>query len=98
MISHKLIDDYIKLWETGEIPFNKERIQLVEYLQKHVLIRDDLYFDEEMIDNYIRYSEKNFFPLAKYQKFITPFMFLFYKDNDEVFFDEFLITIARGGG
>lgn len=98
MITNKYVDEYIELYEKGKIPFNKERIQLIDYLRKFILSRDDLYFDDEMIDNYIRYSEKNFFPLAKYQKFIAPFMFLFYKEDDEVFFDEFLITIARGGG
>ncbi len=98
MISHKLVDDYINLWEKGAIVFNKERIELVNYLKEEVLSRDDVYFDNEMIDKYIRFSEKNFFPLAKYQKFIAPFMFLYQKEDGELFFDEFLITIARGGG
>ncbi|MFR2689398.1 MAG: terminase large subunit, partial [Enterococcus faecium] len=64
-------DEYVDLYERGKIPFNKERIQLVEYLKKEVLPRDDLYFDDEMIHKFIRYAEKNFFPLAKYQKSIT---------------------------
>ena len=91
-------DEYVDLYERGIIPFNKERIQLVNYLKKEILIRDDIYFDEEMTNKYVRYTEKNFFPLAKYQKFITPFMFLYQIEDDEVFFDETLITIARGGG
>lgn len=91
-------DEYVDLYERGVIPFNKERIQLVEYLKKEILQRDDLYFDDEMIQKFVRYTEKNFFPLAKYQKFITPFIFLYRKEDDEVFFDEFLNTIARGGG
>lgn len=91
-------DEYVDLYERGVIPFNKERIQLVEYLKKEVLPRDDLYFDDEMIHKFIRYAEKNFFPLAKYQKFITPFIFLYKKEDDEVFFNEILNSIARGGG
>lgn len=91
-------DEYVDLYERGKIPFNKERIQLVEYLKKEVLPRDDLYFDDEMIHKFIRYAEKNFFPLAKYQKFITPFIFLYKKEDDEVFFNEILNSIARGGG
>lgn len=98
MIRNKYVDEYIALYESGKLTLNKERVQLIEYLQTNVLSRDDLYFDDEMIENYIRYSEKNFFPLAKYQKFIAPFIFLYERESDAVFFDEFLITIARGGG
>lgn len=98
MIQPYFFDEYVSLYKKGIIPFNKERIKLVEYLKKEVLSRDDVYFDEEKINNFIQYTEKNFFPLTKYQKFITPFIFLYQKEDDEVFFDEFLITIARGGG
>lgn len=98
MMQPYFFDEYVSLYKKGIIPFNEERIKLVEYLKKEVLPRDDLYFDEEKIGNFIQYTEKNFFPLTKYQKFITPFIFLYQKEDDEVFFDEFLITIARGGG
>ncbi len=91
-------EEYVDMYERGVIPFNKERIQLVDYLKKEILIRDDIYFDDEMIQKFIRYSEKNFFPLAKYQKFIAPFIFCYQKEDDEVFFDEILNSIARGGG
>ncbi|HFS4989225.1 TPA: terminase large subunit, partial [Enterococcus faecium] len=91
-------DEYVDLYEKGVIPFNKERIQLITYLKNEVLVRDDIYFDEEMIQKFIKYTEKNFFPLAKYQKFITPFIFCYQKEDDEVFFDEILNSIARGGG
>ncbi|MBS5816214.1 MAG: terminase large subunit [Enterococcus casseliflavus] len=98
IIKPYFFDEYVDLYERGIIPFNKERIQLVDYLKKEILIRDDIYFDNEMIDKFIRYTEKNFFPLAKYQKFITPFIFCYQKQDDEVFFDEILNSIARGGG
>ena len=98
MMKPYFFDEYIDLYERGIIPFNKERIQLVNYLKNEILIRDDIYFDDDMINLYIRYAEKNFFPLAKYQKFITPFIFCYRKEDDEVFFNEMLITIARGGG
>ena len=49
MISNKYIDEYIDLWETGKIKLNKERILLIEYIKKHVLTNDDLYFDERQI-------------------------------------------------
>lgn len=98
MLQPYFFDEYVDLYERGIIPFNKERIQLIDYLKKEVLIRDDIYFDDEMIQKFVRYAEKNFFPLAKYQKFITPFIFCYQKEDDEVFFDEILNSIARGGG
>ena len=54
MISNKYVDEYIHLYKTGEIKLNKERIMLIEYLQKYVLVRDDIYFNEELIENYIK--------------------------------------------
>ncbi|WP_048950833.1 hypothetical protein [Enterococcus faecalis] len=69
MLKPFFFEEYVDLYERGIIPFNKERIQLVEYLKKEILIRDDIYFDEEMLQKYVLFSEKNFFPLAKYQKF-----------------------------
>lgn len=99
MIQHPFFfDEYVDLYERGIIPFNKERIQLVKYLKEQILLRDDIYFDDEMIQKFVKFSEKNFFPLAKYQKFMTPFIFCYRKEDDEVFFDEILNSIARGGG
>ncbi|KMY49564.1 terminase TerL endonuclease subunit [Peribacillus loiseleuriae] len=98
MISNRHVDEYIKLYETGKIKLNKERIMLIEYLQEHVLIRDDIYFDDEMIENFIKFAEKWYFPLQPFQKFIAAFVFLFYEEDDSVFYEQFLIMMARGGG
>lgn len=98
MISNKYVDEYIHLYETGKIKLNKERIMLIKYLQKHVLVRDDIYFNEEMIENYIKFTEKWYFKLQPFQKFIAPFVFLYYKEDDSVFYDQFFITMSRGGG
>jgi phage terminase large subunit-like protein len=98
MIRQKYVDEYIRLYETGKIKFNKERILLIEYLKKHVLNRDDLYFDDEMIENCIRFGEKWYFPLEPFQKFLIAFVFLFYKKNRRVFYRKHLWMLGRGGG
>jgi len=77
MISHPLIDDYIKMAESGEIVVNEERKLLFKIIKEKIYPRDDLYFDNDLIEKFIRFTEKNFFPLAKYQLFLTPFIFLF---------------------
>ena len=98
MISHPLVDDYIKMAESGEIVVNKERKLLFKIIKEKIYPRDDLYFDNDLIDKFIRFAEKNFFPLAKYQLFLIPFIFLFRKEDGEPHFDEYLYTLSRGGG
>jgi len=71
---------------------------LIEYLQEHILNRDDLYFDDEMIENCIRFGEKWYFPLSAFQKFLIAFVFLFYKKNNRVFYRKHLWMLGRGGG
>jgi phage terminase large subunit-like protein len=98
MISNKYVDEYIKQYRAGKIKLNKERIMLIDYLEKYVLVRDDIYFDEEMHENYIKFTEKWYFKLELFQKFFTAFVFLFYKEDDSVFYEQFLDMMARGGG
>ena len=83
MISHPLVDDYIKMAERGEIVVNEERKLLFKIIKEKIYPRDDLYFDNDLIEKFIRFTEKNFFPLAKYQLFLTPFIFLFRKEDGE---------------
>lgn len=98
MISNKHVDEYIRLWKRGKILLNKERILLIAYLEKEVLTRDDLYFDEEQIENFIKFTERWYFPLQPFQKFIVPFVFLFENEGDFLYYEQFFITLGRGGG
>lgn len=92
------MDEYIQLYESGQIKLNNERIMLIEYLQEHVLNRDDLYFDDDMIEKCIRFGEKWYFPLQPFQKFLITFVFLFFKKNGRVFYRKHLWMLGRGGG
>ncbi|HDX9589259.1 TPA: hypothetical protein ROX98_002242 [Bacillus pseudomycoides] len=92
------MEEYIELYRSGKIKFNKERELLIEYLEKYVLNRDDLYFDDEMIQDCINFGEKWYFPLQPFQKFLIAFVFLFYKKNGRVFYRKFLWMLGRGGG
>lgn len=98
MISNKHVDEYIRLWKIGKILLNKERILLIAYLEKEVLTRDDLYFDEGQIENFIKFTERWYFPLQPFQKFIVPFVFLFENEGDFLYYEQFFITLGRGGG
>lgn len=98
MITNTYVQEYIDLYESGKIKLNLERIQLIEYLQTHVLTREDVFFDDKMIENYIRFTEKWYFKLEPFQKFIAAFIFLFYKKDRSIFFDQFFFFLGRGGG
>ncbi|WP_413488442.1 terminase TerL endonuclease subunit [Carnobacterium divergens] len=98
MIKNKYFDEYKKLLHSGDHVACKEQFMLVEYLEKNILSRDDVCFDEKMMEDYVKFSEKQFFPLAIYQKFIASFVFFYWKNIDRVVFREFLITLGRGGG
>ncbi|PHD33161.1 Phage Terminase [Bacillus toyonensis] len=98
MIQNEYVTKYIEMYRVGKIKLNKERIMLIDYLEKYILIRDDLYFDNEMHDDYIKFTEKWYFELQPFQKFLTAFIFLFYEEDDSVFYEQFLIMMARGGG
>src|SRR5690625_4533959 len=98
MIQQQYVTEYIELYRNGKIKLNEERKQLIEYLERDVLSRDDLYFDDEMIENCIKFAEKWYFPLDPFQKFLIAFVFLFFKDNDRVFYRRHLWMMGRGAG
>ncbi|WP_312094019.1 terminase TerL endonuclease subunit [Niallia sp.] len=98
MIHQKYVDDYIGAWKSGRVIFNQERIDLVKQLETEVLIRDDIYFDEEQIEQCINFIEKWYFPLEPFQKFIIAFIFLKFKSRDKLFYKDIVIVIARGNG
>src|SRR5699024_6047839 len=77
---------------------SKYLVLLFSYLKKHVLNRDDIYFDEVMHERYIAFTEKHYFKLMPFQKFITAFVFLYYKEGGHPFFAQFFLYKSRGAG
>lgn len=98
MLQQKYVDDYISLYRDGKIKLNKERVLLIEYLERDILSRNDLYFNDEMIEDCINFGEKWYFPLNAYQKFLIAFVFLFVKKTKRVFYRKHLWMLGRGGG
>lgn len=98
MISNVYVDNYLYLYKSGKIKLNKERIALIDYLEKCILPDDSLYFDDDMIENCIKFGEKWYFPLEDFQKFLIAFIFLFHKETDRAYYRKFLWMLGRGGG
>ena len=78
MISHPFVDEYVNQWQKGEIKLNKERVDLIAYLNRVVLIREDVYFNEKQINDFVKFAEKWFFELEAFQKFLICFVFLYF--------------------
>ena len=98
MILNKYVEEYISDYREGKIVLNKERIQLIDILEKYVFPRDDIYFNDDLIEKCIKFGEKYYFKLQPFQKFIIAFVFLLYKKNDKAYYRRFLIMMGRGGG
>lgn len=98
MIHQKYVDDYIQAYKDGKIKLNKERVMLIDYLEKYVLSNDNLYFNNEKIEDYINFTEKWFFPTVMYQRFLAAFVFLYDKATHDVYYDEHLWIVGRGAG
>lgn len=98
MIHNDHVELYLNLWKTGQIQLNKEREDLLDWLNKEIFTRDDLYFNEKNIENFIAFTERWHFPLQPFQRFIAAMVFLYRKEDDEPQFKEVFITLGRGGG
>lgn len=92
------VDAYIELYRSGKIRLNEERKMLIDYLERDVFTRNDIFFDDNMIDNCIKFIEKWYFPLQPFQKFLLAFVFLYYKGKKATFYRKYLWTLGRGGG
>lgn len=98
MISNKYVDEYIRQWRDGKIVFNQDRIDLVNYLEKHVLVKDNIHFDDEKIDKCIKFINKWYFSVQPYQKFVIAFIFLMDDETNSPYFTEFALFMGRGAG
>ena len=98
MIRNKYVDEYIQQWRDGKIILNQERIDLINYLENHVLVKDNIYFDDEKIDKCIKFIDKWYFPVQPFQKFIIAFLFLMDEELNTPYFTEFALFMGRGAG
>lgn len=98
MARTKHVDFYVDQIKNKEIIVNEERHLLVEWIEKNIYPRDDMWFDEETIEDCISFIEKWFFILEPFQKFLISFVFLLYKGKKKVVFNKHFWTLARGAG
>lgn len=98
MIYNKYVDEYINQWREGKIILNKDRIDLINYLESTVLVKDNVHFDDEKIEKCIQFINKWYFPVQPFQKFIIAFVFLIDDEIDTPYFTEIALFMGRGAG
>jgi phage terminase large subunit-like protein len=98
MIHNKYVDEYINQWRESKIILNKERIDLIKYLESTVLVKNNAHFDDEKIEKCIQFINKWYFPVQPFQKFIIAFIFLIDDEIDTPYFTEFALFMGRGAG
>ena len=97
----KYVKDYIDGYYAGTVKFNRERIDLINYIKREIeprVVSGEIYFDIQQIEKCIGYIEKFFFSLDDFQKFIISFVFLYFSNNKRNVYRKILIMIARGNG
>ena len=97
----RFVQEYIDDYVSGRVIFNRERVELLEYLDREIVPRvenKEVFFDEKQIENCINFIEKWFFPLEKFQKFIISFVFLRYTATNRNVYKKILIMMGRGAG
>lgn len=98
MIHNQYVDKYIQDWRAGKIVLNQERIDLINYLENTVLVKENIHFDEDKIEKCIRFIDKWYFPVQDFQKFIIAFIFLMDDELETPYFTEFALFMGRGAG
>src|SRR5690625_4552562 len=98
MNKNKHVKYYMDQYKNNKIAVSRYVVLLFLYLEKYVLNRNDIYFDNKMHENYITFAEKYYFKLEPFQKFLTAFVFLFNKDDDTPVYSSFFWFMGRGAG
>lgn len=93
----KYVQEFIARYRDGSMILNKDRVDLIHWLENVVLPTEGFHFDEEQIENCIKFIERWYFKLDLFQKFLIAFVFYVDADNRLVF-DEHFWTMARGNG
>lgn len=95
----KEIQDYIDFVDNNPDEVSEDIKLCIENIVRPTLLRDDVFFDEEVFHKCISFCEKWFYPLFPYQKFIYAFFFMYEKETPSlVIFSEILILMGRGNG
>lgn len=89
--------DYMDFIRSGEHPINKERLQLVDLLEK-IFKTEEIYFNHVQLQKYFSYQKYFPFELIPWEKFLFALHNCTYKKNGQPRFPDLFILCGRGAG
>lgn len=92
-----IIKDYIQITLKNKKFINKERIQLVEYIDS-VFSTEELFYDENQIGKYFSYQKYFPFKLFLWEKFLFVLHNCIFKKDGLPRWSDLFILMGRGGG
>lgn len=89
--------DYMDFIRSGEHPMNKERLQLVDLLER-IFKEEEIYFNHIQLQKYFSYQKYFPFELIPWEKFVFALHNCTYKKNGQPRFPDLFILCGRGAG
>lgn len=89
--------DYMRFIRSGEYPVNKERLQLVDLLEK-IFAEEELLFNHIQLQKYLSYQKYFPFDLIPWEKFCFALHNCTYRKDGQPRFPDLMILCGRGGG
>ena len=89
--------DYMAFIKSGEHPMNKERLQLVDLLER-IFKEEEIYFNHVQLQKYFSYQKYFPFDLIPWEKFLFALHNCTYKKNGQPRFPDLFILCGRGAG
>lgn len=89
--------DYMQFVRSGKYPINKERLQLVDLLER-VFTTEELVFDYKRIEKYMGYQQYFPFELLPWEKFCFVLHNCVFRKDGGVRWPDLMILCGRGAG
>lgn len=89
--------DYMRYIRESKLPINKERLQLVDMLER-VFTTEELIFDYERIEKYLSYQKYFSFQLLSWEKFCFVLHMCVFRTDGQPRWADLLVLCGRGGG
>lgn len=89
--------DYMRFIRSGEYSVNKERLQLVDLLER-IFAEEELLFNHIQLQKYLSYQKYFPFDLIPWEKFCFALHNCTYRKDGQPRFPDLMILCGRGGG
>ena len=93
----KEVKEYIDIVHENKNVVNKERLQLIDYIDK-VFQNEELFYDVDQIEKYLSYQKYFPFELFPWEKFLFVLHNCIFRKDGLPRWSDLFIIMGRGGG